>query len=66
MRNVAKSKDVLCLWLDCDPEGENICYEVIHNVYPYMNKRDYQQIYRANFNSLTEKDIKESFENLFH
>ena len=64
LRNIAKEKDILCLWLDCDPEGENICYEVIHNVYPYMNKRKYQQIYRAKFNSLTKKDIKESFNNL--
>ena len=64
LRNLAKGKDILCLWLDCDPEGENICYEVIHNVYPNMNRRDYQQIYRAKFNSLTEKDIKQSFENL--
>ena len=65
LRNIAKGKDILCLWLDCDPEGENICYEVIHNVYPNMNRRDYQQIYRAKFNSLTEKDIKQSFENLY-
>ena len=64
LRNISKGKDILCLWLDCDPEGENICYEVIHNVYPNMNQRDYQQIYRAKFNSLTEKDIKQSFENL--
>jgi DNA topoisomerase-3 len=55
LRNIAEGKDILCLWLDCDPEGENICYEVIHNVLPYMNKRDYQQIYRAQFNSLTKK-----------
>jgi DNA topoisomerase IA len=29
-----------------------------------MNKRNYQQIYRAKFNSLTKKDIKDSFNNL--
>ena len=64
LRKIAEGKDILCLWLDCDPEGENICYEVIHNVYPNMNKRNYQQIYRAKFNSLTETDIKHAFENL--
>ena len=64
LRNIAKGKDILCLWLDCDPEGENICYEVIHNALPYMNERDYQQIYRAQFNSLTKKDIRQTFENL--
>ena len=64
LRNIAEGKDILCLWLDCDQEGENICYEVIHNVYPYMNRRNYQQIYRAKFNALTPKDIRESFYNL--
>jgi len=64
LRNIAKGKDILCLWLDCDPEGENICFEVIYNVLPHMNKRNYQQIYRAQFNSLTKRDIRQSFENL--
>ena len=61
LKYLAKNKDILCLWLDCDREGENICYEVIHNVLPYMNKKEYQQIYRALFSSLTKEDIKKSF-----
>ena len=61
---LAKGKDILCLWLDCDREGENICYEVIHNVLPFMNKKGYQQIYRAIFSSLTKEDITESFEEI--
>ena len=61
LKNLAKGKDILCLWLDCDREGENICYEVIHNVLPFMNKKEYQQIYRAIFSSLTKEDIMESF-----
>ena len=64
LKNLARGKDILCLWLDCDREGENICYEVIHNVLPYMNKKDYQQIYRAIFSSLTEEDITQSFEQI--
>ena len=64
LNDLAKGKDILCLWLDCDAEGENICYEVIHNTLPYMTKRNYQQIYRAIFSSLTNEDIKFSFENI--
>ena len=64
LKDLAKDKDILCLWLDCDAEGENICYEVIYNVLPYMNKRKYQQIYRAIFSSLSEEDIRKSFEQL--
>ena len=49
LRYIAKDKDILCLWIDCDPEGENICYEIIHNVLINMNIKNYQQIYRAEF-----------------
>ena len=61
LSDLARGKDILCLWLDCDAEGENICYEVIENTLPYMNKRKYQQIYRAIFSSLSKEDIKDSF-----
>ncbi|CAL9040038.1 DNA topoisomerase 3-beta-like isoform X1 [Musa acuminata AAA Group] len=53
----------LVLWLDCDREGENICYEVIectgiHETGPG------RIIYRARFSSVTEKDIFNAMENL--
>ena len=64
LRQISKNIDILCLWLDCDREGENICYEVIYNVLPYMYIKYYQQIYRAIFSSLTKKDITNSFENI--
>jgi len=64
LQKLAKGKDILCLWLDCDKEGENICYEVIHNVYPFMNKKHYQQIYRAKFSSLTKTDLKAAFNSM--
>lgn len=64
IQSLATGKDILCLWLDCDKEGENICFEVINNVYKYMNKKPYQQIYRAKFSSLTKQDLKVAFNNL--
>ena len=64
LKDLAKGKDILCLWLDCDREGENICYEVIYNVLPYMRKKEYQQVYRAIFSSLTKEDITKSFKEI--
>ncbi|KMQ89198.1 dna topoisomerase 3-beta-1 [Lasius niger] len=45
--------DYLILWLDCDKEGENICFEVIN-----------ADIWRARFSAITEKDIKSALANL--
>ena len=44
----AKHADYLVLWLDCDKEGENICFEVMDAVLPVMNKRGgkEQTVYR--------------------
>ena len=64
LKDLSNGKDILCLWLDCDREGENICYEVIYNTLPYMNPKEYQQVYRAFFSSITEEDITEAFQNM--
>ena len=64
IRKLAKGKDIICLWLDCDKEGENICYEVLYNALLVMNKKNYQQIYRAKFSSLTKTDLQIAFNNL--
>ncbi|XP_070567600.1 DNA topoisomerase 3-beta-1-like [Ptychodera flava] len=62
----AKYVDALVLWLDCDKEGENICFEVIDCVLESMNRsrgRE-QTIFRAKFSAITEKDIKAAMNKL--
>lgn len=62
----AKFCDNLVLWLDCDKEGENICFEVMNCVSRNMNSNVFsnQVTFRAKFSAITEKDIKAAFNNL--
>ncbi|KAF8361154.1 hypothetical protein PRIPAC_88077 [Pristionchus pacificus] len=64
----AKGVDYLVLWLDCDKEGENICFEVIDAVHGKMKKPRNVDImslvYRAHFSAITEYDIKAAMRNL--
>ncbi|CAI9157407.1 unnamed protein product [Rangifer tarandus platyrhynchus] len=51
--------DCIVLWLDCDKEGENICFEVLDAVLPVMNQAHggEQTVFRARFSSITDTDI---------
>lgn len=62
----ARMCDYLILWLDCDKEGENICFEVMNCVQTYMKSDVYSShvTYRAHFSAITEKDIKAAMSNL--
>ncbi|KAF5894549.1 DNA topoisomerase 3-beta-1, partial [Clarias magur] len=55
----AKGCDYVVLWLDCDKEGENICFEVLDAIQPVMNKPygNDCSVYRAKFSSITDTDI---------
>ena len=53
----ARGCDYIVLWLDCDKEGENICFEVLDCVRGSMKRLDKNSIFRAKFSSITAKDI---------
>lgn len=62
--NEAKGLDYLVLWLDCDREGENICFEVL-KVIGHLIPQSYEpNVYRAHFSSLAEKDIITAYSTL--
>eukprot|EP00928_Gymnodinium_smaydae_P066381 TRINITY_DN493_c0_g1_i1.p1 TRINITY_DN493_c0_g1~~TRINITY_DN493_c0_g1_i1.p1 ORF type:complete len:870 (-),score=213.50 TRINITY_DN493_c0_g1_i1:206-2782(-) len=60
----AKGCSYLVLWLDCDREGENICFEVMQNVVPNLNSLKEQQVWRAKFSSLAAVDLKKAMATL--
>lgn len=63
----AKGCDYLILWLDCDKEGENICFEVMNAVSRSIrNVTNNSVTFRAHFSAITEKDIKNAMANLGH
>jgi DNA topoisomerase-3 len=62
LQQEGRNADYLVLWLDCDKEGENICFEVINAVQPGIKAHPYgeQTIFRARFSSITDRDIQQA------
>ncbi|GAW82104.1 DNA topoisomerase 3 [Plasmodium gonderi] len=61
LKKFSKCCHMLILWLDCDREGEHICFEVINTCF-VTNKEI--KIHRAQFSAVTEKDIIHAINNL--
>lgn len=61
LESEAKGAEALVLWLDCDKEGENICFEVVDSVERVMKRpasgRFLDVVWRAKFSAIADKDI---------
>ncbi|GAB5361342.1 hypothetical protein AAMO2058_000705300 [Amorphochlora amoebiformis] len=59
---VATGVDLVVLWLDCDPEGENICFEVLNTVVQRLTTTYGQskRVFRAVFSSLAAVDLRKA------
>ncbi|KAI8468313.1 MAG: DNA topoisomerase [Monoraphidium minutum] len=66
LQSEAKGCDHLVLWLDCDREGENICFEVIDNTVKWMRPAPpgQQAVWRAKFSAISAPEIHAAMDNL--
>ncbi|KAK9804028.1 hypothetical protein WJX73_004084 [Symbiochloris irregularis] len=64
LQSEAKGCTHLVLWLDCDREGENICFEVMEHTLAWMQRVPGQQVFRARFSSITAPDIRAAMDKL--
>lgn len=70
LRALAGDSDHLVLWLDCDPEGENIAHEVMAVTRRAIHSNGSSpedgaaRIHRAKFSAITQKAIQDSFRTL--
>eukprot|EP00878_Enallax_costatus_P033145 GHUV01036535.1.p1 GENE.GHUV01036535.1~~GHUV01036535.1.p1 ORF type:complete len:508 (+),score=89.61 GHUV01036535.1:521-2044(+) len=66
LQQEARGCDYLVLWLDCDREGENICFEVMDNTMQYMHRLPpgQQQVFRARFSAISAPEVLAAMRNL--
>ena len=60
LRQQAQGCGWLCLWLDCDREGENICFEVL-SLLPQFSA---EHVWRAKFSAVTEREVRGAWASL--
>jgi len=65
LRTEAQGCSHLVLWLDCDREGENICFEVMHIVMPALRPAGgARQVWRARFSAVSAVSIHRAMDSL--
>jgi hypothetical protein len=72
LQDVIKGADFLVLWLDCDREGENICFEVLDVTLHLLRGGSgsggggdqYDRVYRAYFSAINPCDIQKAYQTL--
>jgi Toprim domain len=65
LADCAKGCEHIVLWLDCDREGENICFEVLECALPAMRPaRPHSHVWRARFSAITAPEISSAMASL--
>jgi len=66
LRDEARGSSYVILFLDCDREGENICFEVLDVVLPVLSRPrgGDKQVFRAKFSAVSEADIAKAMTSL--
>ena len=65
LHDCAKGCSHVVLWLDCDREGENICFEVLECAVPALAaSRPRRHVWRARFSAISEPEIAAAMANL--
>jgi len=70
LKALAGDSEHLVLWLDCDPEGENIAHEVIavcrRAIYTNASplEAEFSRVHRAKFSAITPKALQDAFRTL--
>lgn len=65
LEECAKGCEQIVLWLDCDREGENICFEVLSCCVPCLSShRPERHVWRAKFSAISEQELRTAMDTL--
>jgi len=66
LQKLANGMSEIVLWLDCDNEGENICFEILNICMPIMGIYSHKdkRVHRAFFSAIAATDILNALSNL--